>query len=149
MSEAGLPAQGFNYQRQARSPALVVSLISWGIGLVLLWSALKASLVFVVLFALPLAPALWDLWRNPLSGLSITDEALSWHHAGRQETLPLAQIAKLRLDRRWDFSFRATLITSNGQKLRLPQPALPPVAQLESALAERAIPTERHHFTVF
>lgn len=148
MPESTHPAP-YHFERQARSLALFVVLLAWGLGLCLMWIIFQAAWFFLVLFALPLGPALWDLWRNPHSGLSIADGHFKWHHGGSKNQLPLSEIEKLRLDRRWDFSFRATLILRNGQKLRLPQPVLPQAEELENALSLIGIPSERHHFSVF
>ncbi|WP_162930157.1 hypothetical protein [Pseudophaeobacter sp. EL27] len=126
----------------------MAALALWGAALVFGATVLQVTTWVLILFALPLLPGLWDLWRNPSSGLSLTKDQISWFSGPQVTTLPLSEIALLRLDRRWDFSFRATLILNNGSRWRLPQPTLPPVQMLENNLSAKDIPSERHHFTV-
>ena len=63
--------------------------------------------------------------------------------------VPLSEIDHIRLDTRWDFSVRATVLLTNGKRLRLPYEALPPHRSFEAALQARGIRVERHHFNVF
>ncbi len=144
--EASLPP--FQFKRQGRSLKLLTALGLWAVALILCSHVLQVTTWIVLILALPLLPGLWDLWRNPLSGLTIGTDQISWFTGARVTTLPLADIALLRLGRRWDFSFRATLILHDGAKLRLPQSALPPAQTFEMALNARGIASERHHFTV-
>lgn len=142
-------APPYRFQRQGRSRALVLLLSAWFLGLILMWLVLGVLLWILVLLALPIGPALWDLWRNPISGLTLDHQTICWFTGTRKVELPLQDLMQLRLDRRWDFSFRATLILQNGRKLRLPQAATPPADDLEQAMAIRAVPSQRHHFSVF
>ncbi len=127
---------------------LVVAVSLWSAALMLGGALLQITPGILILLALPLLPGLWELWRNPSSGITLTEDQIFWFTGARSTGLPLPEIALLRLDRRWDFSFRATLILRNGATIRLPQPALPPVHLLEDQLNARDIPSERHHFTV-
>lgn len=99
--------------------------------------------------ALPCLPGLWDLWRNPSSGLTVGANEIRWHIAQQATGVALSEIALLRLDRRWDLSYRATLVLHSGAKLRLPQPALPPIQALETSLAAHGTPCQRHPFSIF
>lgn len=127
---------------------LLAALALWGAMLLLgaLWLEVAGWILSV--FALPLLPGLWDLWRNPRAGLTLNKSHITWFSGSHSSTLPLSEIALLRLDRRWDSSFRATLILQNGRKFRLPQSTLPSVEILETEMKSRGIPSERHHFTV-
>ena len=98
---------------------------------------------------LPVIPGLFDLVKNPGSGLDVTAEQIVWFTGGERTDLPLSRIAQLRLDTRLDLSIRATLILTPGNRLRLPQPVVPPVAELIHALDQRGIAHERHHFSLF
>ncbi len=142
------PPPVFHFERQGRSGKLIIALALWGAALIFGAAVLQVTTWVLILFALPLLPGLWDLWRNPSSGLTLTKEQISWFSGPQVTTLPLSEIALLRLDRRWDFSFRATLILHSGSKFRLPQPTLPPVQTLTDNLSAKGIPSERHHFTV-
>jgi len=126
----------------------MIAFALWGSALVFGATVLQVTTWALILFALPLLPGLWDLWHNPSSGLTLTEDQISWFSGPRVTTLPLSEIALLRLDRRWDFSFRATLILHSGSKIHLPQPTLPPVQMFADNLSAKVIPSERHHFTV-
>ena len=136
------------FERQGRSAQLIVAIALWSAALLLGAFLLQITSGILFVLALPLLPGLWELWRNPVSGLTLTENQISWFCGARNTGVALPEIASLRLDRRWDFSFRATLILRNGAKIRLPQPALPPVQLLEDQLNAKGIPSERHHFTV-
>lgn len=142
-------APPFRFQRQGRSLALMLLLAAWILGLILMWLVLGVLPWILILLALPIFPALWDLWRNPMSGLTLDQQTMCWFVGPRKVELPLQDLAQLRLDRRWDFSFRATLILQDGRNIRLPQSAMPPADDLEHALTARAVPCQRHHFSVF
>lgn len=138
----------FHFEQQGRSRALAVALALWVCALLCGGVFLQITGWLLIVLALPLLPGLWELWRNPSSGLTLSDSQMSWFTGARTTELALSEIARLRLDRRWDFSFRATLILQTGAKIRLPQPALPPTQVLEDAMTARGIPSERHHFTI-
>ncbi|MEP2716632.1 hypothetical protein [Pseudophaeobacter sp.] len=137
------------FEHQGRSPALALAICLWLAALVFAGVKMQITTWFLVLLTLPVLPGLWELWRNPLSWLELTDDQISWVTATRQTCLPLSSVTLLRLDRRWDFSFRATLVFEDDRKTRIPQHVLPPVSELEQALEARGIACQRHHFTVF
>jgi hypothetical protein len=141
------PLTPFEFRRQGRSAGLALALGLWLLGLGFGWVVLHVSPFVAGVLALPALPGFWELWRNPGSGLTLSQDQVSWFHAGRSDSLALNEIAMLRLDRRWDFSFRATFILHSGAKIRLPPPAVPPVQILEDALNARGVPSQRHHFT--
>lgn len=157
MPDTDLPATGaqaqpapiYRFQRQGRSAALILAVIAWSAALIMMGLVLGVLPWILALLALPLGPALWDLWRNPVSGVAITADRIQWFVGKYSHEVALDDIAQLRLDRRWDFTFRATLILRTGKKLRLPQSAVPPVDAFEAALEAHDIPARRHHFTVF
>ncbi|MVO15797.1 hypothetical protein GO984_08245 [Rhodobacteraceae bacterium CY05] len=110
---------------------------------------LQASWWAVAFLALPTLPALWDLWRNTRSELTLDATQVIWRSGQLSDSVTLDQINLVRFDTRWDFSVRVTLILTSGDKLRLPPQVLPPHLMLENALQLRGVQTERHHFTVF
>lgn len=139
----------FEFHRQGRSRRAVLALaISYGLILVALL-VFDAAWWLMALLGLCTLPALWDVWRNPAAGLSLSSDALTWHSGRRRAEVPLSEIDHMRLDTRWDFSVRATAVLSNGKRLRLPYESLPPHRSLEAALQARGIRVERHHFNVF
>ena len=138
----------FHFEQQGRSRALAVALALWVCALLCGGVFLQITAWLLIVLALPLLPGLWELWRNPSSGLTLSDSQMSWFTGARTTELALSEIARLRLDRRWDFSFRATLILHTGAKIRLPQSVLPPVTLLEEHLNSAGIASQRHHFTI-
>jgi hypothetical protein len=148
-SNPPLPAADYRFRRQGRSLALALALAAWLLALAALAIFAQASLWLIALLGLPTLPGLYELGKNPQSGLDLTEDRLSWFTGSLQGAVPVSQIARLRLDTRLDLSVRATLVLTSGDKLRLPQPATPPVEALTQALDARGIPHERHHFSLF
>lgn len=144
-----MPGDGYSFSRQGRSPRVLGVLIC-------VYAALLAAILFLdaawwlmALLVLPTLPALHDLYRNPEAGMDLDDRTLSWRSGRRSGALALSDIARLRLDTRWDFSVRATVVLTSGRRIRLPDESLPPHREFEAELLARDIPVERHHFTVF
>ena len=138
----------YTYRRHARSrTALLVLPAIWAaLGAGWLW--IDASGWLVGLLGLFPLPALWELFTNPTSGLTLDYDNLSWVTGKRDAKIALAQIDHVRLDTRLDMSVRATVILKTGRKIKLPFEATPPHRALETALHARGITTERHHFTL-
>ncbi|MFY0310309.1 hypothetical protein ACFMBG_10525 [Leisingera sp. D0M16] len=143
------PAEDYSFSRRGRSPAAMMAAGGWLAALLVLWIGLDAALWLVVLLALPVLPALWDLIRNPLAGFNISQSRIEWFSGGLTGEAQLSEIDRVRFDTRWDFSVRATLILRSGKRIRLPQEATPPHAEADSEFQKRGIRTERHHFTAF
>lgn len=143
------PAEDYSFSRRGRSPAAVLATAGWLIALLVLWQLLDAAVWLMVLLALPALPALLDLIRNPLSGMNISGNRIAWFTGGLTGEASFSEIDRVRFDTRWDFSVRATLILRDGKRIRLPQEATPPHAELDARFQNRGIPTERHHFTAF
>jgi len=144
-----VPGGGFSFSRQGRSPRVLGVLICVYAVLVAAILLFDAAWWLMALLALPTLPALYDLYRDPEAGLELDADTLSWRSGRRRGTLALAEIARLRLDTRWDFSVRATAVLGSGRRIRLPDESLPPHRVLEAELLARGVQVERHHFTVF
>ncbi|WP_157022065.1 hypothetical protein [Parasedimentitalea huanghaiensis] len=138
-----------HFTRQARTVKLCVALVGIYTTLTFAVVVLQASWWAVAFLALPTLPALWDLWRNTRSELTLDATQVIWRSGQLSDSVTLDQINLVRFDTRWDFSVRVTLILTSGDKLRLPPQVLPPHLMLENALQLRGVQTERHHFTVF
>jgi hypothetical protein len=82
------------------------------------------------------------------SGLRLEDGRLHWFSGPRAWELPFDQIDHLRLDTRLDFSVRASAVTPDRHRIRLPQDALPHHKVLEAAAQAHGLRVERHHFTL-
>ncbi len=141
-------ADAFTYQRQARNRATGIVLFGmWG-ALLAAWVFFHAAPLVVGVLGLCTLPALWDLVINPSAGLKLSDHTLSWHSGNRTGQVALAEIDRIRVDTRLDFSVRATVILRSGRKIRLPFEATPPHHSFDAALSARSVKTERHHFSL-
>ncbi|MFG6591586.1 hypothetical protein [Sulfitobacter sp. 1A12157] len=138
----------YTYRRHARSrTALMLLPLIW-LALGAAWHWLDASGWLVGLLGLFTLPALWEVFSNPASGLTLDQHSLSWFTGKRDAKIALAQVDRVRLDTRLDMSVRATVILHTGRKIKLPFEATPPHRALEAALQARGVATERHHFTL-
>lgn len=139
----------FVFVRRGRSARAALLLAASYGALLAAWTGLDAAHWVLAILALPTLPALWDLWRDPRSGLRLSARRLDWQAGARGDGLALAQIGRVRIDLRWDRSARVTAILRDGHRRRLPDAALPPAAQLQRALQARGVQTERHPFALF
>ena len=139
----------FRFVRQGRSRTTlwILLLVYSGLLAAILW--LDAALWIAVLLALPTLPALWDLWKDPQSGLELTDQSLDWWSGSRRAAVALDEVDHFRFDTRFDFSVRVTLVPKEGRKIRLPQESSPPHRVFEAELLKRGQTVERHHFVLF
>ncbi|MEM1073980.1 MAG: hypothetical protein AAF665_00895 [Pseudomonadota bacterium] len=143
-----LEADPFRFEREGRSRATLAAIAAVWSGLIAAIVLVDAALWLMAFLALFTLPALWDLFRNPKSGLSFTDQHLKWFTGRREAALLWGEIDRVRLDTRLDFSVRATAVLHSGQKIRLPFECTPPDKILEAALNARGVQTERHHFSL-
>ena len=136
----------YAYRRDGRSlrGAVVVAAV---------WLVLAALLVFldaavwlVGALALATVPAVWDLIRNPASGLTLEADRLCWHSGPQTAVVALAEVDHIRLDTRLDFSVRATVVLQTGRKIRIPFEATPPHQAYEQVLTDAAVTVKRFHF---
>ncbi|MFT4962106.1 MAG: hypothetical protein ACI92Z_003202, partial [Paracoccaceae bacterium] len=109
---------------------------------------LAAAWWLMAIFMLLTIPAVLDLWRNPKSGLELTQTKLIWFTGRRQGSLNFSEIDRMRFDTRWDFSVRVTAILNTKKRLRLAYESLPPHHQFEAELQARGVTVVRHHFVV-
>ena len=143
-----MDAESFSYRREGRNRATLIAVA-------LTWFALSAALVLVdaapwLMMAVGAftLPAIWDLYRNPASGLDFKPDALTWFTGTKDASINWREIDRVRLDTRLDFSVRASAVLHSGRTIRLPYECTPPHALLEAALNARGIRTERHHFSL-
>lgn len=153
MAKAGDPisatAPAFYFERDARSLTAMLMISIWLCGLAVLVLVFQAALWLVAALALPVLPALWELWRNPRSWLRIDTEQFCWSSPRMTGEIALTEISHIDMTTRWDFSIRVTLHTHLGTTHKLPPDVTPPDTFIEAALSARGIPVKRHHFTVF
>lgn len=138
----------YDFARSGRNRAtLIAVLIAWcGIGAGLLF--FDAAPWLMGLVALATAPALYDLGSGRRSGVRLDAAGLKWFAGARTGEIAWDRIAHIRLDTRLDFSVRASAVLTSGQRVRLPLEATPPADTFETALADRGIKVERHHFSL-
>lgn len=137
------------FRREARTPGLLGALIAIYTVLLVLVYAYDAAFWIIALLILPTLPALFDLYTNPVSTLTLEGQLLSWKTGRRSGDIDLTQVENMRFDTRWDFSVRVTANLRNQTRIRIPQPCMPPHQALQEALESRGVPVERHHFRVF
>ncbi|MFK7838097.1 MAG: hypothetical protein AB8B60_17945 [Sulfitobacter sp.] len=136
----------FTHHAQGRSRrTLIVVALIW-LALLGLWLGVEANLWIVGFLALFTLPACWDLLTDPPSGLTLTDDTLSWFSGKRRAEVALEEIDHAHMNRRLDFSVKVTLVLKTGAKVRLPFEATPPDQDLEDAFAARDVRTKRTHF---
>ena len=151
MPETRLQTEGvaaYSYRRHARSRTALLVLPALWVALGAAWLWLDASSWLVGLLALFTLPALWEVFTNPPSGLTLTSSDLSWFTGKRDAKIALSQIDHIRLDTQLDMSVRATVVLRSGRKIKLPFEATPPHRAFETALHARSVATQRHHFTL-
>lgn len=141
-------SKGFEFSRTSRTPQLLMTIVAVYTVLAALYFFLSAAGWLIIALALPTLPALWDLWRDTGSGLSITQGRVTWYSGAQHDSLALDQIDYVRFDTRWDFSVRVTFFLKDGAKRRLPPQVLPPHQTFETILQSCGHPPQRHHFRV-
>lgn len=139
------PYRNLRQGRSRRALAAVLLVYALLIALILMF---QASLWLMGALALTTLPTLWDLWRNPQAGFELNTTGITWFTGRRRGQVSLTELDHIRLDTRWDFSVRATLVLLSGQRVRLPFECMPPHRELEAVALAFGLQTERHHFTI-
>lgn len=139
----------YKFERQNRTPRTIAILICVYAALAAVLILFDAAWWLVGIFGLSTLPALWDVVRGTRAGLILENDRINWFSGRREGEIALDDLDKVRLDTRWDFSVRVSLILASGNRIRLPDEAIPPHRELETILKQAGIRTERHHFSVF
>ncbi len=139
----------YSYTRHNRTPRTVLILVCVYAALIALIILFDAAWWLIGLLALATLPALWDIARGTRAGMSLDHDGIRWFSGNREGHVALADIDYVRLDTRWDFSVRASLVLQSGKRIRLPDESTPPHRDLETVLEQAALRVERHHFNVF
>jgi hypothetical protein len=139
----------FSFSRESRSPKAIAGVTRSLAVVPGLWQGVDMAGWITLLLLLPALPALYDLGRNPRAGLTLNAASLAWFSGNRSVQIGLGEIDKVRMDTRWDFSVRVTILPLSGRKLVIPHEALPPHRELEDRLQANGVKVERHHFLVF
>ena len=138
----------YRFERSGRTRQTAVALAA-------VWAAMGALVVFLdaalwvlAIPALFTLPAVWDLISDRRAGLEIGEDTIRWHSGRSEGEVVFGRIDKVRFDTRLDLSVKVSIVLVTGRRLRLPQESVPPWRELEAALSERGIATERHHFSL-
>lgn len=143
-----MDADDFSFRRQGRNRAALLTVAGIWAMLVVLTIAVEAAPWLMIGVALFTLPAVWELYKNPASGLDFMPDRLTWFTGRREAAIDWSEVDRFRLDTRLDFSVRATAVLKTGRKVRLPYECTPHHQLLEAALNARGIRTERHHFSL-
>lgn len=143
-----MDADTFQFHREGRNKATLYAVVAVWAGLFAAYLLVDAAPWILAAIGLFTLPALWDLYKNPSSGLTFTPDALTWFTGARNASVAWREIDRVRLDTRLDFSVRASAVLHSGRKIRLPYECTPPDELLEAALNARGVRTERHHFSL-
>ena len=137
----------YRYEQPARSPAgwawFGVSLAFW-----LFLGLVSAHWLFILAFAFPPALMGWELRTNPVGRLTLDIETLAFDSGRQAREISLADITRVRILRRMDLSWLATIILQDGRKLRLPANCTPPGDRLEEELTARDVAVDRILFSL-
>lgn len=147
--EQGAELPPFTYEGDARSLAALLGLGAWLLLLAVLWLVVGATWWVLGILALPALPALWEVVQNPRSHLLLDREHLQWLCPRSEGDIRIAEIERVALTTRWDFSTRTTVHTKAGTRHTLPPAVQPPGHLWEETLKERGISVTRQHFTSF
>lgn len=123
----------------------MIVLGSWA-ALAVLWVVFDMAPWITLVLAAFTLPALWDLIRDRRSHIELYQGRIVWESPlGRNDVKDADHV---RINRRFDFSFRITVVHVGGATTRLPADLAPPIAAFEAALGAAGIPTQRHPFSL-
>ena len=137
----------FIHERSARGPR---SLALIGIAVLVLLGMIfvvGAALWVIAVFALLTIPAIYDALRGARARLVLNDLTLGWESGRRDQMIPLGRIEEVTLSTSLDFSQRATVQLTTGEKLRIPPECLPGGRLLDAELQARGVPHRRSLFS--
>lgn len=140
--------QAFTFERQGRTSGTAFVLAAIYAVLAWLWYALSVSPVILGILFLVTVPAIVDLIRNPQSRFQLDSTALSWSHGRRSAEIARGEIRQLHIHLRLDRSIKLVIELETGRKIRVIQPAIPPLALLEQGLEAQAMPFQKHPFSL-
>lgn len=134
-----------NFGRNRRTVIVVILIYVALVAAILLIDAAWWLMAGLAVFTLP---ALCDIYTNRSAGVTLTESDLHWFTGSRQADIRLAEIDHMRFDTRLDFSIRVSAVLAGKRRIRLPYEALPPHLEFETALKNRNVKIERHHFSL-
>lgn len=118
---------------------------SWA-ALAILWVVFDMATWITVVFVAFTLPALWDVIADKQSWVEVHGGRLIW--ASPLGNNDVKDIDHVRINRRFDFGFRITVVHVGGATTRLPADLVPPVNTFEAALGKAGIAVQRHPFSI-
>ena len=140
-------ADPLEHVHSGRGPATLAALGAAALFLAILLFWFQAAPLIVAVLALFALPALWDVIQNRQASFRLGADRIAWSSGGRSADLALAEIERVRIALRLDFSTKVELFLKDGRKTRLPPECTPKAEALAEALSARGIPLERHKFS--
>ena len=138
----------FAFRREGRSSGTAFLLAAIYAVLAWLWYALAISPVVLGVLVLVTLPAIYDLIANPQSSFLLDHETLHWRHGRREVSLPRGEIRQMHINLRLDRSVKLIVEMESGRKIRVMQPAIPPLDLLENGLSAQGMPFQKHPFSL-
>ena len=138
--------QDFTFERRGRTSTAAFVIAGLYIVLIAAMLLLNVSAWIVGIVFLFTIPAVWDLANDTRSGLTLSENDISWFHGKNSATIELAEIKRFRIDLRMDRSVKFIAELKSGRKIRLPQPSTPPLSDLERELTLRELPFRKNPF---
>ena len=139
----------YTFTRHNRTPRTILILVLVYAALIALLILFDAAWWLVGLLGLTTLPALWDIAKGTQAGMTLDHDGIRWFSGNREGLVALADIDHVRLDTRWDFSVRTSLVLKSGKRIRLPDESTPHHSELEAAFQQAALRLKRHHFNIF
>lgn len=137
----------FVFERSARDPR-ALGLIGAALALILGLVFLVGAAIWIVATVAALTlPAVIDAVRGARTRLCLDNLTLSWKSGAREQMIPLGRIEAVRLSTSLDFSQRASVHLTTGEKLRIPPECLPGGRTLDTELERRGIAHQRSLFS--
>jgi hypothetical protein len=135
------------YERSARDPR-ALALIGASLAVVLaLILVVEAAWWITLLVGVATVPAVVEAFRDARSRLMLDATAISWESGHHRRSVPLSRVAEVTLATRLDFSQRASVHLTTGDRLRIPPQCLPGGRRLDAELAARGVPHRRALFS--
>jgi hypothetical protein len=139
-------ADPFFFERDSRRPASL-AIVGLGIAVLLgLILVIPTHPMIVTVFALVLAPAIWEVIKGRTHWLKLDSGAISWSIGGVETRVPWSEVEEVRVRTALDMSQRATLHLKSSDRLKVPMPCVPPGRRLENELKARDVPVTRVFF---
>ena len=132
----------FEYSERGRRP-LTLAMATAGLGLAAVAAAYQAPWWVWPPFLAYLAMMLWLVLRNPVSGMRLTPDAWSFHGAGFERTLPVAQIREVRFTSWSEGPDTVRIKMTDGTLHEPPSRCLPTAEALIPHLNRARIPVTR------